>query len=160
MSTAADLEIVSARLLSAPRELVFRAFSDPEQLAQWWGPKGFTNTIHEFHFKPGGRWRFVMQAPDGARYENESEFLEVVEPERIVFLHLGPVHRFEMTMTFAEGAEQTRLTWRMRHESAEEHARMKGFIPAANEENFDRLEAHLEKMSRGVDSAASRSSSR
>jgi uncharacterized protein YndB with AHSA1/START domain len=160
MSTASDQEIVSARLISAPRELVFRAFSDPEHLAQWWGPKGFTNTFHEFELRPGGPWRFVMHAPDGAQYRNESDFVEVVRPERIVFDHLEPVHQFRMTMTFEEEAGKTRLTWRMRFESAEEYARMKGFIPAANEENFDRLEAHLATMTAGVDFAGLRSSSR
>lgn len=160
MSTAADQEIVSTRLFAAPRELVFRAFSEPENLAQWWGPKGFTNTIQELDLRPGGRWRFVMHAPDGSQYQNESDFVEVVSPERIVFDHLEPVHQFRMTMTFEEEAGKTRLTWQMRFESVEEHARMKGFIPAANEENFDRLEAHLAKMAAGVDSGVPHSSPR
>jgi uncharacterized protein YndB with AHSA1/START domain len=160
VTAASDQEVVNTRLFAARRELVFRAFSDPEQLAQWWGPQGFTNTFHEFDPRPGGHWRFVMQAPDGARYENESDFLEVVEPERIVFDHLEPVHRFLMTMTFDEEGGKTRLTWRMRFESAAEHARVKGFVAAANEENFDRLEAHLGKMAADVDSGAPRSSSR
>jgi uncharacterized protein YndB with AHSA1/START domain len=160
MSTAADHEVVSARLISAPRELVFRAFSDPEHLTHWWGPKGFTNFFQEFDPRPGGRWRFVMHGPEGARFENASDFLEVVRPERIVFQHLEPVHRFLMTMTFEEEAGKTRLTWRMRFETAEEYARVKDFIAAANEENFDRLEAELAKMVQGVDFAVSRSSSR
>ena len=63
-----DREIVSTRVLDAPRELVFRAFSDPDLLARWWGPEGFTNTFHEFDLRPDGAWRFVMHGPDGTDY--------------------------------------------------------------------------------------------
>ena len=76
----ADREIASTRVFDAPRERVFRAFSDPQVLARWWGPDGFTSTFQEFDFRPGGAWRFVMQGPDGADYRNESEFIEVVSP--------------------------------------------------------------------------------
>jgi uncharacterized protein YndB with AHSA1/START domain len=141
-----DQEIVSTRTFAAPRERVFQAFSDPQQLVQWWGPKGFTNTFEEFDLKPGGAWRFVMHGPNGADYHNQSTFIEVVPPERIVFLHLEPVHRFQMTMTFTETAGQTTLTWRMLFDSAAECAKLRSFIVAANEQNFDRLEAQLRKL--------------
>lgn len=138
-----DREIVSTRVVDAPRAAVFRAFSDPSVLARWWGPKGFTGTFQEFDLRPGGAWRFVMHGPDGTDYHNATEFIEVVEPERIVFRHLKPMHRFHMTMTFAEEAGKTRLTWRMRFESAAELERVRAFVPAANEQNFDRLEEQL-----------------
>jgi uncharacterized protein YndB with AHSA1/START domain len=57
---ASDREIVTSRVLNARRELVFSAFSDRQRLARWWGPRGFTNTFHEFDLRPGGAWRFVM----------------------------------------------------------------------------------------------------
>ena len=60
--------IIGSRLLDAPRELVFSAFTDPKHLAQWWGPNGFTTTTHSFEFRPGGVWRFVMHGPDGRDY--------------------------------------------------------------------------------------------
>lgn len=141
-----DREIVSTRVFDAPRERVFEAFSDPRRLARWWGPNGFTSTIHEFDLRPGGAWRFVMHAPGGAAFENVSEFIEVVAPERIVFQHLEPIHRFQMTMTLVPEAGKTRLTWRMRFESAAELERVKAFIPAANEQNLDRLAAQLATM--------------
>jgi len=84
-----------------------------------------------------------MHSPDGHDYPNESEFLEVAIPERIVFQHLEAVHRFQMRMDFAENAGRTRLTWRMRFESAAEFARVQAFVTAANEQNMDRLAAHL-----------------
>jgi uncharacterized protein YndB with AHSA1/START domain len=138
-----DREIVSTRVFDAPRERVFRAFSDPRVLARWWGPDGFTSTFQEFDFRPGGAWRFVMHGPDGADYRNESAFIEVVSPERIVLEHLRPMHRFLMTMTFAEEAGKTRLTWRLEFESVAERERVRAFIPAANEQNLDRLQAQL-----------------
>jgi uncharacterized protein YndB with AHSA1/START domain len=139
-----DREIISHRVLTAPRNRVFAAFSDPNQLAQWWGPAGFKNTINEFDFRVGGKWRIVMHAPNGADFANESDFVEIAAPERIVFHHLLPVHWFRMTMIFAGLPDgQTELTWRMVFETAEEVTRLGPFISDANQQNFDRLAAHL-----------------
>jgi uncharacterized protein YndB with AHSA1/START domain len=143
---SSNLEIVCTRVIDAPRERVFEAFADPKHLAQWWGPEGFTNTVQEFDFRPGGTWRIVMHGPDGVDYDNVSEFIEVVKPERIVYQHLGPVHPFLMTMIYEEHSGKTKLTWRMRHESAAQYAKLKDFLAKANEQNFDRLEAELKKM--------------
>ena len=78
-----------SRSFAAPRDRVFRAFTAPAQLARWWGPKGFTNTFHEFDLRPGGDWRFVMHGPNGADYANDNVFVEVVKPERVVFDHVS-----------------------------------------------------------------------
>ena len=136
-------EIVSERLLAAPRELVFEAFTDPESLARWWGPKGFTSRFEAFDPRPGGAWHLVMRGPDGAEYPNEWEFVELVRPERIVLRHLRPMHGFLLTVTLAPRGRSTVLTWRMRLGSAEEVATLGGVIAAANEQNLDRLEALL-----------------
>ena len=138
-----DRTIVSTRVFNAPRERVFGAFSDPEQLKRWWGPTGFTNTFQEFDLRPGGAWRFVMHGPDGTDYPNAKEFVEVGAPARIVFDHLDPVHWFRMTMTFDAEAGKTRLTWRMVFQSPEAAAPVRDFIVRANEQNFDRLADHL-----------------
>jgi uncharacterized protein YndB with AHSA1/START domain len=140
-----DRELVTSRVIDAPRERVFRAFSDPSHLAQSWGPKGFTNTFHEFDLRPGGTWRFVMHGPDGGNYPNESVFQEVVEPERLVFQHVSAPH-FEMTITFAEEAGKTRIGWRQLFNSADERERIARFAVDANEQNLDRLEAQLKKV--------------
>ena len=63
----ADREIVATRIYGAPRELVWRVWTDPKHIAQWWGPQGFTNTIREMDVRPGGAWRFTMHGPDGTR---------------------------------------------------------------------------------------------
>ena len=136
-------EIHSTRVFNVPRERLFEAFRDPSQLARWWGPEGFTNTIDEFDLQPGGTWRFTMHGPDGADYPNTNVFSEVDPPSRIAFVHDAPVHRFRMTMDFSEEGPGARLTWRMAFEDPDEAAKLRGFIAAANEQNFDRLEAVL-----------------
>ncbi len=140
---AAARTIVSSRVFAASREAVWAAFSDPVRLAQWWGPAGFTNTIHVFDLRPGGRWRITLHAPDGAHYDNEKTFTEVVPPERVVFRHHQPTHDFEMAVKLVAEGGGTRAEWSMVFVSAEECARVRRFIEPANEQNFDRLAAHL-----------------
>lgn len=144
---AAERTIVTTRLLDAPRELVFRLYAEPQHLAQCWGPRGFTNTFHEYDFRPGGHWRFIMHGPDGQDYPNHSIFDEIVQPERIVFRHIDPVHEFQMTILLEERDARTQLTWRMLHPTVEKSRAVRDFVVPANEENFDRIEAELAKMS-------------
>lgn len=119
MVDASDREIVTQRHLKAPRELVFDAWTNPVHVAKWWGPHGFTTTIHEMDVRPGGVWRLVLHGPDGTDYQNRSVFVEIVRPERIVFDHVtGPV--FRMTATFEEQNLGTLLTMRMTFKTAEE----------------------------------------
>ncbi len=136
-------EIVNTRWFAAAPEACFRAFSDPVQLAQWWGPAGFTNTVPEFDFRLGGRWRIVMRGPAGAEYPNESQFLEITPNKFIAVVHLGPMHRYWLRMSYASEHAGTRLTWRMRFATAAEHAKVQEFVHGANEQNFDRLAAAL-----------------
>ncbi|HEX8169871.1 MAG TPA: SRPBCC family protein [Thermoanaerobaculia bacterium] len=138
---SSDCEILNMRRIGAPRERVFRAWTDPEQLARWWGPAGFTNTFHEFDPRPGGAWRFVMHGPNGTDYKNESVFAEV-GPERIVIDHIS-APRFRLAADFADDDGGTHITWRMTFASAEECARVRGYVVPANEQNLDRLEAVL-----------------
>ena len=118
----------SSRLLDAPRDLVFDAWTDPEQVVQWWGPRGFTTTTHEMEVKPGGVWRFVMHGPDGRDYQNKITYLEVVRPERLVYKHGGdedpePVS-FQTTVTFVAEGDKTRVTMRAVFPTAEERDRV------------------------------------
>jgi uncharacterized protein YndB with AHSA1/START domain len=137
-----DREIVTTRVFDVPRERLFKAWTEPEHLARWWGPKGFTNTFHEFDLRPGGNWRFVMHGPDGVDYKNHSVFVEVVTPECIVLDHVsGP--KFRVSATFEEQAGRTKLTYRMVFRSAAECEKVKVFAVEANEQNFDRLQAEL-----------------
>ncbi|MCC6144053.1 MAG: SRPBCC family protein [Candidatus Hydrogenedentes bacterium] len=137
-------DIVSRRLFQASRERLFEAFTDPRQLAQWWGPKGFTNTFDEFDFRPGGMWRFTMHGANGVEYRNESRFLEIDPPEQIVLLHLLPMHEFRMSMRYGAEGQETELLWHMEFTEAMESDQLKRYIAEANEQNFDRLEALLQ----------------
>ena len=106
--------IVTTRLIDAPRELVFDAFTNPEHLARWWGPIGFTTTTHSFDLRPGGEWRLTMYGPDGRDYENHIVYDEVVRPERLVYTHGGDGGSvaFKSTIAFEEIGGKTRLTMR------------------------------------------------
>jgi uncharacterized protein YndB with AHSA1/START domain len=138
-------EIVSARLVDASREKVFKAFADPTHLARWWGPSGFRNTFEEFDFRPGGIWRLTMHGPDGTDYPNRSVFLDIQEPSRIVFEHESP-HEFRMTITLRDESGKAHIEWRMRFESVAERDRIAQYAVPANEQNLDRLEAELVRM--------------
>ncbi|HKN75478.1 MAG TPA: SRPBCC family protein [Candidatus Acidoferrum sp.] len=117
-------EIVLSRVFDAPREMVWNAWTDPKQIVKWWGPRGFTTTIHEMDVRPGGVWRQTMHGPDGANYPGKSVFTEVVKYKRIVFSHSGgkeggPGASFKSTWTFEVEGDQTKVTIRMVFDSAE-----------------------------------------
>jgi uncharacterized protein YndB with AHSA1/START domain len=144
-----EREIVTTRMFNAPRALVWRAWTEPEHLMRWWGPNGFTNSFHEFDFRPGGHWHHTMHGPDGTDYRNESVFIEIVEPQRIVLDHLsGP--RFRLTALFEELDGRAKITFRQLFESAAVCANIRGRAVRGNEENFDRLAAHLVSMDANV----------
>jgi len=112
-ANTADREIVITRVFDAPRELVFAAWIDPQHIASWWGPTGFTTTIHEMDVRPGGVWRFIMHGPDGVDYPNKIVYLEIAKPERLVYNHGDDNDvRFQVTVTFEAQGEKTRLTMR------------------------------------------------
>jgi uncharacterized protein YndB with AHSA1/START domain len=145
MDNEKDREIVNVRLFNVPRETLFNAWADPQILSQWWGPQGFSNTFHEFDFRPGGTWKFTMHSPAGMEFLNTCIFEEIAKPDRIVFKHLLPVHVFWLTATFEKVDNNTKLTFRQLFETAEECKRIKEFVIPANEQNLDRLEAMISK---------------
>lgn len=149
-----DRELVFTRVFDAPREVVFGAWTDPKQIARWWGPRGFTTTSLDMDVRPGGAWRLVMRGPDGKEYNNRIEYREVVRPERLVYKHAGQdgEHqvRFDVTVTFEELRGKTRLTMRMLFASAGErdgvvkkYGADKGAV-----QTLERLGEHLATMAR------------
>ena len=82
---ASRAELLIKRTFDAPRKLVFKVWTDPKHLAQWWGPRGFTTEVHEMDVGPGGVWRYSMHGPDGSDYPFDGVYVEVVEPEWLVF---------------------------------------------------------------------------
>lgn len=86
-ASTADREMAISRVIEAPRELVFEAFTSVRHLSHWWGPKGFTTTTRSFEFRVGGEWDFVMHGPDGTDYQEWITWREIVPPEQITMLH-------------------------------------------------------------------------
>lgn len=122
-SGAADHEIVISRVISAPRELVFEAFTEVRHLSRWWGPKGFSTTTRAFEFRVGGVWDFVMHGPDGTDYQEWISWTEIAPTERIALLHgesRDDPNAFESVLTFARHGEATRLEMRTRFPTKEQ----------------------------------------
>ena len=147
---ASEREIVLSRVFDAPREMVWEAWTDPKQVALWWGPKGFTTTIEEMDVRPGGVWKHVMHGPDGTDYPNESVFLDVVLYERLVYRLRGgraggPEVQIEKAAIFEDGAGGTRVTLRLTFASAEardQNVRDYGSIEGIKQ-NFEKLAQYL-----------------
>jgi uncharacterized protein YndB with AHSA1/START domain len=111
----ADREIVISRVIDAPRELVFEAFTEVRHLSSWWGPEGFTTTTHSFEFRVGGEWDFVMHGPDGTDYTEWISWTEIAPPERIALRHgesRDDPKAFESVITFASDGAATRIEMR------------------------------------------------
>ncbi len=114
-SATAEREIVISRVIDAPPELVFEAFTEVRHLSQWWGPDGFTTTTRAFEFRAGGEWVFVMHGPDGTDYQEWIAWTEIAPPERIELLHgesRGDPNAFESVITFAPDGAATRIEMR------------------------------------------------
>ena len=110
-----DREIVITRVIGAPRELVFEAFTQVRHLSQWWGPDGFTTTTRSFEFRAGGEWDFVMHGPDGTDYQEWITWTEIVPPERIALRHgefRDDANAFDSVLTFAVVDDGTRIVMR------------------------------------------------
>jgi uncharacterized protein YndB with AHSA1/START domain len=135
-SATADREIVISRVIRAPRELVFEAFTEVRHLSRWWGPDGFTTTTRSFEFRVGGVWDFVMHGPDGTDYQEWISWTEIASPERIALLHgefHGDPNTFESVLTFATDGLATRIEMRtvfptkeLRDEAVEKYHAIEG----------------------------------
>jgi uncharacterized protein YndB with AHSA1/START domain len=135
-SATADREIVISRVISAPRELVFEAFTAVRHLSRWWGPEGFTTTTQSFEFRVGGEWDFVMHGPDGTDYQEWISWTEIAPPGRIELLHgesRGDPNAFTSVLTFAPDGAATLLEMRtvfptkaLRDEAVEKYHAIEG----------------------------------
>ncbi len=108
-------EMILTRVFDAPRELMWKLWTEPEHIRKWWGPKGFTLPGCEMDFRPGGAYRFVMRGPDGQDNPFHGVYREIVRNERIVFtaiLDNLPGHELVTTVTFADEGGKTKLTVR------------------------------------------------
>jgi uncharacterized protein YndB with AHSA1/START domain len=115
-ASEAERELVITRILDAPRELVFKAWTEPDLAIRWWGPRGFTTAHYELDFRPDGAYRVCMRSPEGTEHWQRGVCREVVEPERLVFTFAWedsegkPGHETVVTVTLAEFGAKTKLT--------------------------------------------------
>ncbi len=141
-------ELVMEREFDAPRELVWRALTEPRHIANWWGPRGHTMTVVEMDVRPGGRWRWIGHTPDGRDVPFTGEYLEVVVPERYVRTEIYDVEPFNLdpagaaveTLVLEDLGGRTRLVSRSTFPSQEvlDGALSSGMIGGALE-SYDRL---------------------
>jgi uncharacterized protein YndB with AHSA1/START domain len=151
-----DKTLVITRTLNAPRALVWKMFSDPYHLAQWWGPEGFNNRVERLDFRTGGSWVHVMIGPDGKEYPTDNIVIEVTEPERIIYRNApadpkifgaNPPPGVTKTLTFAESDGKTTLTLVCTFDEAahKDAVVRRGFVLGTNQ-SFDKLDAHLKTL--------------
>ena len=108
-----DREVVMTKVFAAPRELVWKAYTDPKLIPRWWGPRYLTTTIDKMDAKPGGAWRFVSRGPDGSEFGFHGVFREVVKPERLSWtfeFEGSPGHVSVDTVTFEKLGGRTKVT--------------------------------------------------
>ena len=148
-------ELHLSRLYDAPVRAVWDAWIEPDQVAQWWGPRGFTITTHSKDVRTGGHWRYTMHGPDGVDYPNTTKYLEVDPRARLVYDHGGHDDRpalFRVTVTFKDVRGKTQMDMTMALATPEAAAEAKKFIKkASGESTWDRLAEYLGKSSSGKD---------
>ena len=152
-ATPSDREFVMERVFDAPRELVWQAWTKPEHLVHWWGPKGWTLPVCKVDFRPGGVWHYCMRGPEGEESWGKAIYREIVEPERIVYLDTfsneagNPVEGMPeiiITVTFEDLDGKTKLATHAQFASAAdlESVLAMGMVEGLTQ-TWDRLEAYL-----------------
>jgi len=141
-----DRELVISRVFDAPRALVFKIWTQPLAVKQWWGPRGYTTLLCEMDLRPGGAWRVESRHTDGSETAERGVFREIAEPERLVFTHAWegedgkPGHETLVTVTFADHGDKTRMTF---HQAPFTSVEIRdGHVQGWNE-SFDMLAEHL-----------------
>jgi uncharacterized protein YndB with AHSA1/START domain len=146
-SNTADRELNVSRVLSAPVELVWEVWTNPDHIKNWWGPNGFTNTITKMEIKPEGEWDLVMHGPDGTDYQNKSVFREIIKHKKIVYEHTS-APRFIATVEFESRGKTTFINWNMLFETREQFIQVVKTFKADEgiKQNIEKLEVYLQKV--------------
>jgi len=143
-------EIHLERLYDAPVELVWQAWTDPAQAAQWWGPRGFTLTTHSKDLRVGGTWRYTMHSPDGTDYPNIATYFEVEQHKKLVYDHCATETSpplFRVTVLFSAIGKKTQMEMTMALATPEAASETRKFIKqAGGEATWDRLAEYLSKQ--------------
>lgn len=143
MEQTTDREMRMTRTFRAPIELMWEVWTSPEHIVTWWGPDGFTSTIHTMDFQEGGEWKLTLHGPDGTNYPNRSIFKEIIPFKKIVFEHFNP--HFITTVVFEPKGSETVIDWSMLFDTAD----MREVVVKAHKadeglkQNLERLEKYL-----------------
>jgi uncharacterized protein YndB with AHSA1/START domain len=147
-----DREIVLSRVIAAPRELVFKVWTDPQHLPIWFGPEGFKVETREIDIRVGGQWRFVFVGPDGTRYDNRVVFLKIEPPHLLEMNHGADTdddpNLFRTIVTFDEQSNgKTVVTLRQLHPTKARRAGAIGFGAVEfGYQTLDKLARHVEAL--------------
>ncbi len=147
LSTIADRIVTMQRTFNAPIDLVWEAWTQPEHIAQWWGPKGMNTNVEEHDFKEGGSWKYTMLMPDGKPFSAFGVYSEIVPKERIVTSANFPpmTHNVILHMVFEAQGAQTLFTFSVIHDTPEyKDAQVKMGFENGWGSQFDRLNDYLE----------------
>jgi uncharacterized protein YndB with AHSA1/START domain len=143
METTKNRTLQIVKILNVTVELVWEMWTNAEHIVQWWGPNGFTNTIHTMDFTEGGEWNLTMHGPDGTNYPNKAVFREIIPLKKIVFEHFNP--HFITTVVFEAQAEKTFMEWTMIFETVELYEAVAKAHKADEglKQNVEKLEMYL-----------------
>ena len=143
MEQTLSKELRMNRRFKAPVNLMWEVWTSPDHIANWWGPDGFTSTIHKMDFREGGEWLLTLHGPDGTNYPNKSIFSEIIPNKSIVYEHFNP--HFITTVIFESIEDETQVIWSMEFDTAE----LREIVIKAHKadqgmkQNLERLGAYL-----------------
>ena len=146
MEKTENREMRITRTFDAPIDLMWEVWTNPEHIINWWGPDGFTTTIHLMDFKEGGEWKLTMHGPDGTNYPNKSIYKELIPSKKILFEHFNP--HFIATILFESKDGKTQIDWTMQFDTAE----MREFVIKAHgaeegqKQNMEKLGKYLSRL--------------
>ena len=143
--------IITTRIINAPRELIFKVLTDPNHIAEFWGPNGFTNTIQSMDVTEGGEWLFTMVGPDGAIYPNRITYRKIIPPSFLGMDHDGgqgssPDHGFKNEIELFEEGKSTRMEMRLTVATIAQRDGLVGYAAEGGRQNLDRLAAHVDVL--------------
>lgn len=146
-SNTADRELRISRLFNAPVELVWEVWTNPDHIKNWWGPNGFTNSIHKMDVQNGGEWNLTMHGPDGTDYKNKSIFKEIVPHKKIVYEHVSSPN-FIATVDFEAQGNKTLINWHMLFETKEQFIQVVKTFKADEglKQNIDKLGHYMQSQ--------------
>lgn len=147
MENTENRELKMTRTVKAPIGLVWKTWTEPEYLVQWWGPNDHTTTIHKMDFREGGEWKLTLHNhANGQDYPNRSVFKEIIPFKKIVFEHFNP--HFITTVVFEAQGEETQITWSSVFDTKEMLETVINVFNAkeGQKQNFERLEQVLERL--------------